>query len=49
MGSVLAGFIIGLEFKEFKELGILYVSTAFPVRFQPDIILTASYGQCLVT
>ena len=28
MGSVLAGFIIGIQ-----ELGILYIPTAFPVRF----------------
>ena len=28
MGSVLAGFIIGIQ-----ELGIRYIPTAFPVRF----------------
>ena len=39
MGSVLAAFIIGIQ-----ELGILYIPTAFPVRFLATI-LTALYGQ----
>ena len=43
MGSVLAGFIIGIQ-----ELGIRYIPTmptAFPVRFSACHFLTALYGQ----
>ena len=40
MGSVLAGFIIGI-----LELGIRYIPTAFQSVFQPVTILTALYGR----
>ena len=41
MGSVLAGFIIGIQ-----ELGIHYIPTQpFQSVFQPVTILTALYGQ----
>ena len=40
MGSVLAGFIIGIQ-----ELGIRYNLQPFQCVFQPVTILTALYGQ----